>query len=131
MTASRCRRLPHIFVRNPSKGNNSQCVQRRNRRATPNDGAQNKPPPAAMQALSIIVNKVWEKRDEIKRCACEVNIGLRALISGNDLRGVHDDPGHCVSAFRPGDHISNAEGPGGACPIPERARSNRIIRTIT
>jgi hypothetical protein len=33
--------------------------------------------------LSIIVNKVWEKRDEIKRCARQVNIGRRALISGN------------------------------------------------
>jgi hypothetical protein len=47
--------------------------------------SQKAAPPAAMQALSIIVNKVWEKRDEIKRCAREVNIGLRALISGNDF----------------------------------------------
>jgi len=40
-----------------------------------------------IQALSIIVNKLWEKRDEIKRCAREGNIGQRSLISGNDSSG--------------------------------------------
>jgi hypothetical protein len=40
-----------------------------------------------MQVFTIIVNKVWEKRGKIKRCARVVKIGSRALISGNDLPG--------------------------------------------
>jgi hypothetical protein len=32
---------------------------------------------------------VWEKRDEIKRCARKVNISLRSLISGNDFQHRH------------------------------------------
>jgi hypothetical protein len=38
-----------------------------------------------MQVFTIIVNKVWEKRGKIKRCARVVKIGSRPLISGNDL----------------------------------------------
>jgi hypothetical protein len=92
-----------------------------------------------MQTLSIYVNKLWEKPDEIKRRAREGNIGRRSLISCNDSSALpltqattpnilpagvaallsRARPGKCLSPPRAGMDPA----------FPEKAHANKNMRT--
>jgi hypothetical protein len=94
-----------------------------------------------MQTLSINVNKLWEKSDEIKRCAREGDIGWQALISCNDSSALpltqaiaSDIPSAGAAALlsraQPGKCLSPPK--AGVDPgFPEKARANKNMRTTS